>query len=116
MAVGLGGSGAAIGAANVGKAALAKPASVVDPQLAVEPFFGEHQGGIVTPQQLGIKASVDKAVRAALAATPRSRIGLPVRYSEAELDAYVAGLAKRFGRKPRSASASWTRRWSPART
>jgi lipoprotein-anchoring transpeptidase ErfK/SrfK len=58
---------------------------------------------VVTPKQLGIQAGVDRAVRAALVATPRSRIGLPVRFSEKDVDAYIDTLAQRFGRKPKSA-------------
>jgi lipoprotein-anchoring transpeptidase ErfK/SrfK len=58
---------------------------------------------VVSPAALGTKAGVDRAVRSALAATPRSRIGLPVRYSHDAVAAYVDRLAKRFGRKARSA-------------
>ena len=36
----------------------------------------------MTPQQLGAQASVDAAVRSALSATPRSRIALPVTFSD----------------------------------
>ncbi|SDD78604.1 iron uptake transporter deferrochelatase/peroxidase subunit [Paraburkholderia lycopersici] len=45
--------GASLGAASgLAKAAEAKHhAMATDPMLAVEPFYGEHQGGIVTPQQ-----------------------------------------------------------------
>jgi lipoprotein-anchoring transpeptidase ErfK/SrfK len=57
----------------------------------------------VTPRSLGTRAGVDRALRSALAATPRSRIGLPVSYSGTAVDAYVEGLAERFGRKPVSA-------------
>ena len=58
---------------------------------------------VVTPQQLGIHASVGNAVRAALAATPRSSIGLPVAYDDTAIKGYVDTLAQRFGRKPVSA-------------
>jgi len=45
-------AGASLSATGVAHAARSKsPAHAVDPYLAVEPFFGEHQGGIVTPQQ-----------------------------------------------------------------
>ena len=41
-------AGASLSAASVAHAALGKPqAHTDDPYLAVEPFFGEHQGGIV---------------------------------------------------------------------
>src|SRR5262245_40534798 len=58
---------------------------------------------VVTPGQLGIHAGVSKAVNAALAATPRSKIGLPVQFDNAAVQAYVDELAKRFARKPVSA-------------
>ncbi|MFM0648897.1 Dyp-type peroxidase [Paraburkholderia bryophila] len=45
-------AGASLGAAQVAQAALARtPAHSADPQLAVEPFYGLHQGGVVTAQQ-----------------------------------------------------------------
>ncbi|QQC67401.1 iron uptake transporter deferrochelatase/peroxidase subunit [Paraburkholderia ginsengisoli] len=49
-------AGASLGAALAPQAALAKAQAQAqthgaDPQLAVEPFFGVHQSGIVTPQQ-----------------------------------------------------------------
>jgi deferrochelatase/peroxidase EfeB len=49
-------AGASLGATGVAQAALGKPPAHAadphqDPYLAVEPFFGEHQGGIVTPAQ-----------------------------------------------------------------
>src|SRR5471032_383684 len=44
--------GAGLAASPAAQAALAKtPSHTADPQLAVEPFYGVHQGGIVTPQQ-----------------------------------------------------------------
>jgi lipoprotein-anchoring transpeptidase ErfK/SrfK len=57
----------------------------------------------ITPQKLGLKAGVERAVRAALAATPRSRIGVPVKFDDGAVDAYVDALAKQFGRKARNA-------------
>jgi len=57
------------------------------------------QSIVVTPSELGARASVAHAVRSAIAATPRSRIALPVRYSQKKVDAYVDGLDARFGRK-----------------
>ncbi|CAG4908757.1 iron uptake transporter deferrochelatase/peroxidase subunit [Paraburkholderia saeva] len=46
-------AGATLGATGVAQAAQAAPGKTHadDPQRAVEPFFGTHQGGIVTPQQ-----------------------------------------------------------------
>jgi lipoprotein-anchoring transpeptidase ErfK/SrfK len=58
---------------------------------------------VVSPDALGTRASVDRAVRSALAATPHSRIGLPVHFSDKAVAAYVDRLARRVGRKPRNA-------------
>jgi deferrochelatase/peroxidase EfeB len=49
-------AGASLGATGAAQAALSKPQAHAgdphqDPYLAVEPFFGKHQGGIVTAQQ-----------------------------------------------------------------
>lgn len=44
-------AGASLGAAGVAQAAVKQHAHTDDPYLAVEPFFAEHQGGIITPQQ-----------------------------------------------------------------
>ena len=45
-------TGAGLAASGQAQAAEAKHhAMAADPMLAVEPFYGEHQGGIVTPQQ-----------------------------------------------------------------
>jgi len=52
----------------------------------------------VRPEALGAGLSVDTAVGAALAATPQSRIALPVRSSRAKIAAAVASLAKRYDR------------------
>jgi lipoprotein-anchoring transpeptidase ErfK/SrfK len=54
----------------------------------------------VTPRALGANLDVNAAVSAALAATPGSRIALPVRAAPAKLDAFVATLAKKFDRAP----------------
>jgi lipoprotein-anchoring transpeptidase ErfK/SrfK len=58
---------------------------------------------LVPPAQLGAHASVDRAVRAALGATPGSRISLPIAFSKQAVVAYVDRLNARFGRKPKSA-------------
>ncbi len=52
----------------------------------------------VTPQRLGAGAAVDAAVTSALAATPRSKIALPINYSNRAVDSYVAWLARRYFR------------------
>jgi lipoprotein-anchoring transpeptidase ErfK/SrfK len=54
----------------------------------------------ITPRQVAAAISVDSAVGAALAATPRSDIALPVHYSGAKLDKLVAFLAHRYNRAP----------------
>jgi lipoprotein-anchoring transpeptidase ErfK/SrfK len=59
---------------------------------------------LVSPRALGARASIERAVRSALAATPRSRIALPVRFSKTAVSAYVDELNRRFGRKPVSSS------------
>jgi lipoprotein-anchoring transpeptidase ErfK/SrfK len=52
----------------------------------------------VAPQQLGARISVDAAVTSALAATPHSRIALPVHYSKQKVNKLVAALARRYDR------------------
>jgi lipoprotein-anchoring transpeptidase ErfK/SrfK len=54
----------------------------------------------VAPSALGARLDVHAAVGAALAATPGSRIALPVRTAPAKVDAVVASLQKRFDRAP----------------
>jgi lipoprotein-anchoring transpeptidase ErfK/SrfK len=54
----------------------------------------------VSPRELGAHVDVYAAVGAALAATPGSRIALPVRATTAKVDAVMARLAKRFNRAP----------------
>ncbi len=61
--------------------------------------FGRKTVG-VTPAQLGASLSVEEAVSSALAATPHSRIALPVRYSKARVAKLVASLAHRYDRTP----------------
>jgi lipoprotein-anchoring transpeptidase ErfK/SrfK len=57
-----------------------------------------HKNTWITPQALGAGLSVEAAVTSALAATPRSEIALPVRYSARKVDHVVTTLAKRFDR------------------
>jgi lipoprotein-anchoring transpeptidase ErfK/SrfK len=52
----------------------------------------------ISPAALGAKLSVNAAVSSALAATPRSRIGLPVRYSPAQIAKLIDSLARRYDR------------------
>jgi len=53
----------------------------------------------VSPASAGAKIDVDAAVTSALAATPGSRIAVPVAYSRAKAARIVASLAKRYDRK-----------------
>jgi len=52
----------------------------------------------LSPGDFGAGAGVDAAVTSALAATPRSRIGLPIRYAKRNVDTYVRWLARRLYR------------------
>jgi lipoprotein-anchoring transpeptidase ErfK/SrfK len=54
----------------------------------------------IDPARAGAVADVDAAVAAAFAATPRSSIAVPVRYSAARAGRIVAALAKRYDRAP----------------
>ncbi len=58
----------------------------------------------VSPARLGAHANVEAAVRAALDATPESRIGLPVVFSHREVSTLVDRLARAAYRAPRNAS------------
>jgi len=53
-----------------------------------------------TPGTLGARSSIDAAVSSALAATPGSRIVLPVRFSSGPIKTLVASLARRYDRAP----------------
>jgi lipoprotein-anchoring transpeptidase ErfK/SrfK len=53
---------------------------------------------VIHPAALGARLDVNAAVSAALAATPGSRIAIPVRASSAKVAAVVARLAKRYYR------------------
>jgi lipoprotein-anchoring transpeptidase ErfK/SrfK len=53
---------------------------------------------LLTPKALGTGLSVDRAVTAALSATPSSRIVLPVRASKVKVDRAVKSLARRYDR------------------
>jgi lipoprotein-anchoring transpeptidase ErfK/SrfK len=58
----------------------------------------QHRNIWIRPEQLGAGLSIDAAVTSALAATPGSRIALPVRYSHKEVAAVVGRLAHRYDR------------------
>ena len=72
----------------------ARPIVIVD---------GTHRYS-VSPLALGAHAGVDAAVRAALAATPLSRIGLPVSFSQAAVAGLVDRLAHAAYVAPRDAA------------
>jgi len=57
-----------------------------------------HKTMRISPRQVAAAISVDSAVTSALAATPRSDIALPIRYSDMKLAKLVAYLAHRFDR------------------
>jgi lipoprotein-anchoring transpeptidase ErfK/SrfK len=56
----------------------------------------QHRNIWIPPERLGAGLSVDAAVTSALAATPGSRIALPVRYSGKQVAAVVRRLARSF--------------------
>ncbi len=58
----------------------------------------EDRQTLIDPKQVNAAIDVDAAVGSALAATPRSRIALPVTYSNAKAKRIVDALAKRFDR------------------
>lgn len=74
----------------------------------------------IDPARLAAKVGVEAAVGAALAATPSSRIALPVGYSKGRIDAAVKALARRYDRAPVDAevigATSAGPRFSAART
>ena len=59
-----------------------------------------NESTVVPPAKIAARLSVDAAVSSALAATPRSRIALPVRYSKARVAKLIASLARRYDRAP----------------
>jgi lipoprotein-anchoring transpeptidase ErfK/SrfK len=54
----------------------------------------------IDPKRAGASVDVNAAVASALAATPHSRIAVPVRYSTAKAARIVAAIAKRVDRAP----------------
>jgi lipoprotein-anchoring transpeptidase ErfK/SrfK len=58
----------------------------------------QHRNIWIRPDQLGAGLSIEAAVTSALAATPGSRIALPVRYSHKRVAGVVGRLARRFDR------------------
>jgi lipoprotein-anchoring transpeptidase ErfK/SrfK len=54
----------------------------------------------VSPAKADAAINLDAGISAALSATPRSHIALPVRYSQKKVDALIAQLARRYDRAP----------------
>ncbi len=54
----------------------------------------------VDPASVGARVDVNAAVSSALAATPASKIAVPITYSRAKAAALIARLAKRYDRHP----------------
>ena len=62
-------------------------------------FAGETT--VVSPADLDAQPQIGAAVRAALTATPESRIGLPVTFSERSVADLISRLGERYDRAPR---------------
>jgi lipoprotein-anchoring transpeptidase ErfK/SrfK len=77
-----------------------EPARMKIRQAFLRPITVVYQGRrmTVSPGRLGAGAGTDAAVTAALAATPRSRVALPISYSDGDIRSYVAWLSRRFYR------------------
>jgi lipoprotein-anchoring transpeptidase ErfK/SrfK len=89
-------------------------------RAVVRTTFGEpltiRYGGdqwTVSPERLGVRASVDRAVRRALDAGPRSAVALPVTVSTRAVQAYVQDLHRRYARPAVDARFVGTKRLSP---
>ena len=67
----------------------------------------------VRPQGLGVRASVARAVREALDASPRSAVALPVAVSSRTVHGYVEYLSHKYWRAPVDARVVGTNRLSP---
>ena len=78
----------------------AEPARALIDRAFGQPVTIAYDAGqtVIEPEQLGARLDVNAAVSSALAATPRSRIALPVNYSRPRAARIVAGIAERFNR------------------
>ena len=94
-------AGVTVGSIRVGGLS-AEPARLRVEAAFARPVLIAYKGKTmrISPRQVAAAISVDTAVGAALAATPRSDIALPVRYSGTKLQRLVAFLAHRFNRTP----------------
>jgi lipoprotein-anchoring transpeptidase ErfK/SrfK len=97
-------AGVSVGGVRVGGLS-AEPARLRVQTAFARPVSVAYQGRVltVTPREVAAAISVDAAVSSALAATPRSDIALPVKYSHEKLDKLVSVLAHRYGRPARAA-------------
>jgi lipoprotein-anchoring transpeptidase ErfK/SrfK len=75
------------------EAAFARPLTIVS----------GRSSSTLDPASLGSSVNINAALAAAFAATPGSRIALPLRYSKARVARAVAALAERYDRAPVSA-------------
>jgi len=76
-------------------------------------IFDGSEKWTVRPQSLGVRASVDRAVRQALDAAPRSAVTLPVAVSTRNVGVYVEYLKHKYSRPPVDARLVGTNRLSP---
>ena len=97
-------AGVSVGGVRVGGLS-AEPARLRVQAAFARPVSIAYRGHVltVTPREVAAAISVDAAVTSALAATPRSDIALPVKYSPRKLDKLVTFLAHRYGRAARAA-------------
>jgi lipoprotein-anchoring transpeptidase ErfK/SrfK len=79
-----------------------EPARATIERAFAQPIAIAYRGKkiVVSPRRFGAGASVDAAVASALAATPGSRIGLPVTYSKRDVASFVRWLKRRYHRDP----------------
>jgi lipoprotein-anchoring transpeptidase ErfK/SrfK len=92
-------AGVSVGGVNVGSLSAEPARARIDAAFA-RPVTIRYRSAatVVAPGQVGANLSVDAAVSSALAATPRSRIALPVRYSQQKVRKLVRSLAHRYDR------------------
>jgi lipoprotein-anchoring transpeptidase ErfK/SrfK len=114
---------AGVHVAGIGVGGLtAEPARQLVAQSFLRPLRIVYDGKVTTidPAQAGAVVDVDTAVTSAFAATPRSSIAVPVRYSTARATHIVDELAKRYDRAPVAARVTGAGEsgpvFSPART
>ena len=92
-------AGVSVAGVRVGSLS-AEPARARIEAAFARPLTISYRGAatVVAPEQVDASLSVDAAVSSALAATPRSRIALPIRYSQKKVAKLVLSLARRYDR------------------